>query len=230
MIKFSAEACAILHALCWSKQHQKGLFLFSSSLTLATLSSVLSFLLPQSLWQEPASLSSCSIRLQWIPKHSFLPGNDAADELARQGVLLVPSAFPCSVSPLIPRLFSDRRRTVSSKFCDTQVPSISTEELVRPRHARCVLSSLHCNGHSLLLTSYFSTIGRIESPSCSAYGHPSQDTSHLILHSPVTNSLRRSLFGDSLSLYDHWSSAWGVARLQGLHGLPPCPHLSERVG
>ena len=33
-------------------------------------------------------------------------------------------------------------------------------------------------------------------------GHSSQDTSHLILHCPATNSLRRSLFGDSLSLYD----------------------------
>ena len=36
------------------------------------------------------------------------------------------------VSPLISRLFSDWRRTVSSKFFDTQVPSISTEELVLP--------------------------------------------------------------------------------------------------
>ena len=69
-----------------------------------------------------------------------------------------------------------------------------------PRHARCVLSRLRCNGHSLLLGSYLSRIGRIENPSCSACGHSSQDTSHLILHCPATDSLRRSLFGDSLSL------------------------------
>ena len=54
---------------------------------------------------------------------------------------------------------------------DTQVPSISTEELVLPRHARCVLSRLRCNGHSLLLSAYLSRIGRIENPSCSACGH-----------------------------------------------------------
>ena len=51
-----------------------------------------------------------------------------------------------------------------------------------PRHARCVLSPLHCNGHRLLLGSYLSRIGRIENPSCSACGHPSQNISHPISH------------------------------------------------
>ena len=89
---------------------------------------------------------------------------------------------------LVSTLFSDWRHTVSSKFFDTQVFSISTEELVLLRHARCVPSRLRCNGHSLLLSFYLSRIGKIENPSCSACGHPSQDTSHLILHCPATDS------------------------------------------
>ena len=138
------------------------------------------------------------------PEYSFLPGNDAADELARRGALLVLSAIPCSLSPLISRihccLFSDWRCIVSSKFFDIQVPSISIEELVFLRHPCCVLSRLRCDGHRLLFNSYLSRIGRIENLSCSACGHPFQDTSHLILPCPATYSLRRSLFGGSLSL------------------------------
>ena len=137
-------------------------------------------------------------------------------------------------SPFISRihssLFSDWRLTVSSDFFDIQVPLISTEELVLPRHARCVLSRLCCNGHSLLLSSYLSRIGRIENPYCSVCVHSSQDTYHLILLCPATNSLLRSLFSDSLYLYDLWSRPWGVSRFLGLHGLPPCPHPSEGVG
>ena len=150
--------------------------------------------------------------------------------LARWRALLAPSAIPCSLSPLISHLFSDWRRTVSSKYFDTQVPSISIEELVLPRRARCVLSRLRCNRHSLLLGSYLSRIGRIENPACSACGHSSQDISHLILHCLTTDSLRRSLLGDSLSLYDLWSRPWGVAQLLGLHGHPSCPYPSEKIG
>ena len=234
----SAPFCTLFVGLGSTNKSAISLLLLSDSRSvLATLFSPPSFLLSQTLWQiwqELSFFSSCSIRLQLVPEHSFLPGNDAADELARRGALLVPSAIPCSLSPLISRihsrLISDWRRTVSSKFFDTQVPSISTEELVLPRHARCVLSRLRCNGHSLLLGSYLCRIGRIENPSCSTCGHSSQDTFHFILHCPATDSLRRSLFGDSLSLYNLWSRPWGVVRLLGLHGLPPCPHPSEGVG
>ena len=135
---------------------------------------------------------------------SFLPGHDAADELARRGALLAPSAIPCGLSPLISRihscLFSNWRHTVSSKFFDTQVTLISTEELVLPRHARCILSRPRYNGHSLLLGSHLSRIGRIENSFCSACGHSSQNTSHLILHCPATDSAPLALWGVFVSV------------------------------
>ena len=198
------------------------LLLSDSRFVLISLSSPPPFLLRETLWKiwrELSFLSSCSIGLQWVPGHSFFPGNDTTDELARRGALLAPSAIPCSLSPPNSRIhssiFSGWRRTVSSKSFDLQVPSISTDELVLPRHARCVLSRLRCNEHSLLLGSYLSRIGRIENPSCSACGHSFQDTSHLILHCPATDSMHRSLFGDSLFLYDLWSRPWGSCPASG---------------
>ena len=131
---------------------------------------------------------------------------------------------------LSPSVLSGYNGSHGTHFSRGTGESFSIEKLVLPHHARCVLSRLHCNGHSLLLSSYLFRIGRIGNPSCSACGHSSQDTSHLILHCPATDSLSRSLFGDSLSLYDLWSRSWRVARLLGLHGLPPCPHPSDEVG
>ena len=40
--------------------------------------------------------------------------------------------------------------TILSNFFNSQVLSVSTEKLVLPVHARCVLSHLCCNGHSHL--------------------------------------------------------------------------------
>ena len=177
---FSAESCAILQAFSWSGQHQQVcpysfLFLqFDFRFVLNTLCSSQSFLLHQTLWkiwQELSSLSSCTISLQWVSRHSFLLGNNAADELAGLGVLSLPTAIPCSLyltSQIHSCLFSDWRRAVSCKFFDPQVPSVS---LVLLR--LCPLSRLRCNGHGLVLNPYLSKICRIENLSCSACGHPS---------------------------------------------------------
>ena len=61
-------------------------------------------------------------------------------------------------------------------------------------------SRLRCQGHNLLLSSYLSSIGRIYDSSCSACVHLSQHISHLILYYAATDFLRRTHFGDSLSL------------------------------
>ena len=151
------------------------------------------------------------------PQTFVSPGNDAADELARRGALVLPSVIHCSLSPLISRihssLFSDWRRTVSYKFFDTQFLSVFIEELVLHRHTRCVLSRLRCNGHSLLLSSYITRIGKIENSSCSTCEHSSQDTSDLIVRCPATDPLQRLLFGDSLCFYNLWSRPWKVVLL-----------------
>ena len=128
-----------------------------------------------------------------------------ADELARPGALLVPSAIPCSLSPLISRinssLYSYWRLIVSSKFFDIQAPSVAVEKLFLPRFACSAFCRLCCKGHSLLLNPFFSKIGRIKNPLFSARGHPHRTP--FISFSLSSNGLfGRSLSDDSLPLYD----------------------------
>ena len=154
---FSAQACAILHPLCWSRQRQQVCHFFSllffSYLTLVLSSPpcpllVLSFYLKlfgrsgRNCLLFPFVLSGYN----GVPGHSFLLRKNATDELVKRGALLALSAIPCILSTLCSRihscLFSDWRRTVSSKFFDTQAPSISTEKFLLPRYACCVVLSL----------------------------------------------------------------------------------------
>ena len=134
-----------------------------------------------------------------VYRHLFLPGNNATGQTGSTA-----SAISSSLSPLVfhinSSLFSDWRHNILSKLFDTQVLLISTEELVLPHHAHCILSRLRCTRHSLLLKSYLSRISTIENSLCSAYSHSSQDTSHLILHCPATDSLHCLLCGDFVSL------------------------------
>ena len=222
-------------ALCWSRQDQQichffTLFFLSDSLCLRH--PVLSFCLSLSGRSGRNCLFSPPVRSGYngFPDTRFSLGTTRLINLPdgeRYSCPLQSLVVSLFIS-LIYCLFSDWRRTVSSKFFDTQVPSISIEELVLPRHVCCVFSRLRCNGHSLLLSSYLSRIGRMENPSYSACGHLSQDTSHLIL--PVqlrTLCAARSL--TTLCLDNLWCKPWRVARLLGPHGLPPCPHTSEGV-
>ena len=110
-----------------------------------------------------------------------------------------------------------------------QAPSVFTEELVLPRHARCVLSHLRCNGYSHLLSSYLSRIGRMENPSCCTYGHPFQDP----LVSLCTVQLRTLYAAHSLAtICLSTTSCPSPRNFPGFWGsmVPPCPHPSKGVG
>ena len=159
-----------------------------------------------------------------------------ADELAKIGSRMSTSSLPTALSPhsalTCTLLYRTWRRLVKfdKGLYNYQVPDVSLEELLLPRKVRCALSRLRCNGHSLLLASYQKRIGRAESPSCSACGHPLQDLSHTLLHCPALDSLRSAIFGNTISISDLWSRPWGVARMLGLSGVPPLPHPQEGVG
>ena len=89
---FPLNPSAILHARCWSRQHQQvchfsSLLLLSDSRSvLATLSSPASFLLSQTvwqIWQELSSLCFFFYQATMGPRTLVPSRNDTADELAK---------------------------------------------------------------------------------------------------------------------------------------------------
>ena len=73
-----APFCTLFAGLGSTNKSATSFLLLSDSRSvLATLSFLPSFFLSQTLWQiwqERSSLASCSIRLQWVPRHLFLLG------------------------------------------------------------------------------------------------------------------------------------------------------------
>ena len=197
-----------------------------------------SYLLPESLrnvWSLASFLSNnTTLCFQWVPGHAGLPGIEKADLLAKAGASLPTDAIPCPLPLVIAKVrysqYQNWRRHISHFHLNFQVPEVFSEELLLSCPIRCELSCLHCHGHSLLLFSYLHRISRKENSACSACGHPLQDLNHLLLDCPASEPLRKSIFGSYLSILDLWSRPWGVARLLGLHGVPPRPHPSEGVG
>ena len=145
---FSAEACAILHALCSTNKSAISL-LFSYYLTLV-LASPLCPLHHLSFYLK-LSGRNCLLSPPVLSEYNGSPDTRSSQGTTRlmswpdgERYLHPPQSLVVSlllslVSTLC--LFSDWRHIVSSKFFDTQVTSISTEELVLPRHACCSLSS-----------------------------------------------------------------------------------------
>ena len=134
---FSTEASAILHALCWSRQHQQ--VCHFSSLLLSDSRSVLSSVFP---FTETFFLFPVLSGYNGSPDTRFSRGR------ARL------MSSPDGESYLRP-LQSLSSYLGLEAYCLIEIlwHAGSLEELVLPRHARCVLSRLRYNGHSLLLKS-----------------------------------------------------------------------------
>ena len=202
---FSAEACVILHALCWSRQHQQVCH-FSSYLTLVLSSPPCLLHLSCYLKLCGRSGRNCFLFPSVLSGYNGSPDTRFCRKATRlmswpDGERYLHTLQSLVVSLLLSVIatsfFSDWRRTASSKYFDPQVRLISTEELVLPRHARCIFSRLRCNGHNLLLSSYLFRIGRIL-PAAPAYTHPR--TPFISFCTVQLRTLRRSFLGDSLSL------------------------------
>jgi len=92
------------------------------------------------------------------------------------------------------------RRTLSHNSLSCQISSVSSEELALPHSVNCPDFAATFTASTLNLC----RIKRKENSSCSACGHPLQHLTHLLLDCPVSEPLRRAIFGTT-SIFDLWS-------------------------
>ena len=92
-----AKSCTIVHALCWSWQHQQVchfsfLFLLFNSRSVLTPCPLLHLSFYLNLCGRSGRTNlhfSCSIRLQWVPRHSFLLSKCNFSPISHEFIILL---------------------------------------------------------------------------------------------------------------------------------------------
>ena len=129
---------------------------------------------------------SCFFRLQWLPGHSFLPENDVANELARRGAPLLPSAIPSVSYPLF---FFYRTGGVLSR--------LNSSTRMFPRFPLRNLCSLVFAATDTAYCQAFIFLGLTESRILHAAPADTRPKTPLIsFYTVQLRTLRRSLFGE----------------------------------
>ena len=219
---FCAHVRTSLQALCWSRRHPQDCHFTSLFFSLTLCTFFLCALPSHTLWFILQELSFLSIRLQWISDYSFLLG------------MTLPINWPdkvrCScdlqfyvVFLFLPIIFT---HLLTRNFCTHRSPHYPLRNLFVL--VTLVVSSFIFAAMDKVFCCTLSGIGRCWNPSCSAYGHPIQDFSHLVLHCPVTDStplaLWRLLFSirslvSALSSWPASGAPWFSAMPQSLKGV-----------
>jgi ribonuclease HI len=156
--------------------------------------------------------SKCKIFIQWIPGHSKIPGNDLADELAKQATLIPgphrPTSFG-SICTKIRGLTRDPPGGICHATNSTRDPppihersrevyrclSKDKERQVSSRSEQTLLAKLR-SGHHTSLQEYKNRIDKVTDPICPLCREEEHTLEHWFTKCPATENQRRKLFGE----------------------------------
>ena len=138
------------------------------------------------------------IIIQWVPGHQNIPGNDMADETAKQAAELEdhPHA-PIWFHSVRARIKSDRRSFGNDHARSLKVYSAYShqkEMLVASRNEQSLLAKIR-SGHTILFAAFRNRIDDTKDPTCPLCNDAPQDLEHWMTTCPGTLAARYELFG-----------------------------------
>ena len=143
--------------------------------------------LPQLMLRLQEAAKNRRVALQWIPAHCGIPGNEAADELAKLGAQ--------EVQPDNSVNFIEKRTLVKAAM---RQPTTRDAYHYLERQQQVVIMRLR-TGHNRLNAHMFKKMKLAPSPLCNC-GRSEQTTAHILQDCPIYTSERKAVWPEATPL------------------------------
>ena len=143
-------------------------------------------------------LAACTAKLviQWIPGHSDIPGNELADQAAKEATTIDEPPGPVSYGSactLIKEIIIDAQPQHERIKAVYSTLSKKRETLLVSREAQVHLARLR-SGHHMALRAYKHRIDNTTDPSCPRCDAPEHTLEHWLLECPGVLQVKNELF------------------------------------